>query len=103
MDAPAITREQFIAAYLERSEITDAKVDGEKVYLFGDSLGPSYALRCRCEEQGCEGWAMIPASCRGWHLFRNADDNERPTYEDACAMDAATREQERLCVNYTPL
>lgn len=43
-----LTRDEFIAAYCERSNITREVYDRQFV-----------ALPCGCEEEGCNGWATV--------------------------------------------
>ena len=83
-----MTREEFVAGYMGRSGITDYRIDGETVWM-GD--WPQYALECDCEEEGCDGWAMIPLTARGWHEFQNG----RMTYDEGVVADHAAREAEK--------
>ena len=80
-----MTREEFVAGYMARSEIADWKLDGDLVTFAGCQ---NYALPCRCGEKGCAGWAMVPLTGRGWHLYRNTDD---VTYAQAAAIDREAR------------
>lgn len=75
-------REAFIHRYMANGGITDYRIDDDKVHFLGRT---QYALPCACEEEGCDGWAMIPADSKGWHEFQNG----RMTYEDAMALDHA--------------
>lgn len=56
-EASGMTREQFIAGYCERSNIT-----WEKLSDWRD------AVPCRCEEKECEGWAMVSKGLSGLDL-----------------------------------
>lgn len=88
-----MTREEFVHGYCTRSGFPDYKLDGERV-LLGDDW-EMLALPCRCEEEGCEGWAMIPKHGRGWHLAQNREAGQGPTFAEAVAMDRAVMEEER--------
>lgn len=46
---PPMTKEQFIAAYCERSNVTWEWLSKYRT-----------ALPCACGEYGCEGWQMVP-------------------------------------------
>ena len=89
-----MTREDFVEGYMSRSKKMPYTLDGESVvYEMNYGAGPwvQYALECACGEDGCEGWAMVPAVGRGWHEFQNG----RMTYEEGCAVDDAAMEVEK--------
>ncbi len=52
-----MTREEFVAGYMERSGVTDWRIDGEVVTFAGRFK--RLAIPCECGEDGCEGWAMV--------------------------------------------
>jgi hypothetical protein len=81
-------RDEFIQNYMSRSKISDYRVDGERVYWGGRDRF-TLALPCRCGEEGCEGWAMVPPSGREWHLWQNDVEGSLPTYEEAIEADMA--------------
>jgi hypothetical protein len=86
-----MTREEFVRGYMERSGITDYRLDGERVYE--DDEYYMLALPCKCGEDECQGWAMIPPSSREWHLWNeNGGDGTRAkTGTEAMKMDMAFR------------
>lgn len=57
-----MTREEFIAGYMDRSGIAPYTVKGECVLFEG------YSMRvrpCDCREEGCEGWqADVPIAVK---------------------------------------
>lgn len=85
-----MTREDFVAGYMARSRVTGWHLEGDLVRL--SDGWKMYALPCRCGEDGCKGWAMVPPVGRGWHLFQNTDD---VSYEEGQAIDDAAMEAER--------
>lgn len=63
-----MTRDEFIDGYLERSGYTKYRTaDGFQV----GNTQPWLALECYCDEETCEGWAMVPQDCAAWHRFQN--------------------------------
>lgn len=52
MSEPRISRDEFIKCYCER-----AGKSWETLQEF------RAVVRCRCDYDGCEGWAMVPYSC----------------------------------------
>lgn len=85
-----MTREEFVDGYMARSGVKDWQLEGEIVHFAG---AERYVLPCRCDDEMCEGWAMVPPSTRGWHLFQNTDGM---SIEEANALDRAAMEEERL-------
>jgi len=83
-------REEFISGYCERSDMPPVRVEGERVYWTDEDYW--CALPCSCEKEGCDGWAMIPPSGRGWHLYSSGPEEGRPSYEEAIAADMAWME-----------
>jgi hypothetical protein len=63
-------RAEFIERYMSGSRVTDYTVKGEIVTITGWDW-PMYALPCKCGEEGCEGWAMVPHGSQHWHKFQN--------------------------------
>lgn len=84
-----MTRDEFIHQYWRASDMEPDRIEGER-QIWNDGA-VWLALQCRCGEDGCEGWAMVPQETQGWHLFQNASPGEGPSYEEAIAMDRATR------------
>lgn len=54
-----MSREEFIAGYCDRSGIAP-----ERRTATGFRIGERerVAVPCACEEEGCEGWAMVAAA-----------------------------------------
>jgi hypothetical protein len=50
---PTVSRQQFEAEYLERSNLGALAPCGLRV------------IRCDCREPGCRGWAVVAADCAG--------------------------------------
>jgi hypothetical protein len=85
-----MTREEFVQGYMARSKMTGWRLEGDLVHI--SENWKMYALPCRCGEDGCEGWAMVTPTMRGWHLYQNTDD---VSLEEGEAMDEAAMEAER--------
>jgi hypothetical protein len=71
-----MTREQFIEGYVARSGIAEHRTaDG-----YSMCGRETFALPCQCDEEGCEGWAMVRAEGVRWHLYQNTEAQiEDPT------------------------
>jgi hypothetical protein len=63
----SLTQQQFVDAYCERSKMS-----------WADLSKWSVCLPCRCPEEECEGWAMVPFNeeSMGWHNFRDGPQTQ---------------------------
>lgn len=57
-EAPAITREEFIRGYCERSKVTWEELSKRRK-----------AMRCYCGDPICKGWQMVPLDYVYPHLL----------------------------------
>ncbi len=65
-----MTRAEFIAAWINRSEGDDLHATATGVSLEPGGQDVKVALPCECDYDGCEGWAMIPPVGVEWHMSR---------------------------------
>jgi hypothetical protein len=64
-----MTLDEFIDGYMKRSNLKPEYrlVDGFQI----PTCQPTRALPCYCDEELCEGWAMVPENLVLWHKFQN--------------------------------
>lgn len=71
-----MTRQEFIDGYCERSDLNDCKT--AEGYTFEEYV--FVAIPCACEDETCEGWAMVRAEHATEHMKmygpREADPGE---------------------------
>ena len=86
-----MTREEFVEGYMTRSDMLPYTLEGEVVtYTASDGYAlVRHALECHCEEDGCEGWAMIPDGSQNWHKFQNGLTDM--SFEEATRADMAIK------------
>lgn len=73
-----MTRREFIDGYVLRSDIAlYATEDGFHI----PGMDPWIALPCTCDEEGCEGWAMISTSGTSVVVHLYTVDRSRLTQE----------------------
>jgi hypothetical protein len=78
-----MTRTEFVRAYARRSGASEQwavlgliEYEGGRVRI---------ALPCACDEEGCEGWAMLSAEGVDHHLQFDAPASLRDAYRAALA------------------
>lgn len=72
-----MTRTEFVRAYAHRSELSDKWAPLGYIDVAGKVL---IALPCACDQEGCEGWAMLSAESVDHHLRFYAPEPLRTAY-----------------------
>lgn len=75
-----MTRDQFIKAYAARSGLSDQWADLGFIEVGGRMR---LALPCACENEGCEGWAMVGPDSVISHLDLYAPEPLRSAWHKA--------------------
>lgn len=78
-----MTRTEFIRAYADRSGLSSECAAIGIIEIGRDVM---LALPCACEDEGCEGWAMVTASTILSHLELYAPDKLRVAYREAISQ-----------------
>ena len=74
-----MTRSEFVASYAKRSGLSDQWAALGVIDVDGKTM---FALPCGCEDETCEGWAMVTANSALDHLFFSSPVALRHAYRD---------------------
>lgn len=91
-----MTRDEFVRAYAERSNVPDAKAYPALGYIdFGVCV--RIALPCACGDEICEGWSMVGIEQVLHHLEFYAPAKLREAYLEAVEGDGISLNHHAIC------
>lgn len=86
---PKISRADFVRGYAERSNLS-AEWAGLGIIDFGDRM-KRFAMPCGCDDDTCEGWAMVSAESMISHLELYAPEPLAAVYRAMVKAEPALR------------